>query len=364
MKLHKVNYSQNMESKGKNPWSVMGLVFGDKINLIAGKNATGKTRVISIVNNLAKNITQKNPILVNGNWKLEFKMEDKKILEYILIIEKNKVTKEEILINNKKKLYRNKKAEIYSETQKEFIEIGPPADKLVLHVRRDEKEYPFLEYLIKWASSLKGFSFVKEGKNIDIIGKIENLETLNAVPTVLEEKEMDGSLINTIITEFNLIGYQIEATKADVKPGLPPNIKLLTLKEKGIKWWIDQSELSDGMFRALALLIIVNYLISKKETGTILIDDFCEGLDFERATKFTKLLLNKFKNTNIQLIITSNDENLINITDIKDWNVLVRKYSKVRAYNYVNSKERFDDFIMTGLSNIDLLISDYVTRTK
>jgi len=338
------------------------LIFGDKVNLIAGKNATGKTRVVRIIHNLARNITQKNPIPRDGNWDLEFETEDKKILKYILIIEENKVIKEEISIDDEKRLCRNKEAKIYSETQKKLVDISPPADKLVLHIRRDEKEYPFLEYLIKWASSLKGFSFVQGSKDIEIPNKIENLETLNAVPSVL--KEMDDNLINTVIKEFNSIGYQIEDTKADEKLGPFPNIKVLTLKEEGIKWWIDQFSLSSGMFRALALLIIIHYLISKKETGTILIDDFCEGLDFERATKFTKLLLNKFKNTNIQLIITSNDENLINITDIKDWNVLVREYSKVRAYNYVNSKERFDDFIMTGLSNIDLLISGYVTRAK
>ena len=134
---------------------------------------------------------------------------------------------------------------------------------MVLHIRRDEKEYSFLEHLIKWASSLKGFSFVQDSKNVDITGKIENLETLSVVPTVLGEKEMDDNLINTVIEEFNSIGYQVEGIKADVKLGLPLNIKVLTLKEKGIRWWIDQSELSDGMFRALALLIIVNYLISK-----------------------------------------------------------------------------------------------------
>jgi hypothetical protein len=119
--------------------------------------------------------------------------------------------------------------------------------------------------------------------------------------------------------------------------------------------------MSQGMYRAIALLIIVEKFIANIENCTILIDDLGEGLDFERSKKLTKLLFEKTKDRNMQLIIASNDRFLINTVDIKKINFLERTGHFVKAYNYENSKELFDEFQLTGLNNFDFF-SDQIFK--
>ena len=117
------------------------------------------------------------------------------------------------------------------------------------------------------------------------------------------------------------------------------------------------------MFRAFSLLAMIQHVLDTvKGNITILVDDLCEGLDYERSINFTKLLFNKLKEKNIQLIVTSNDSFLMNAVGIEYWNILIREKSTVKAFNYKNSKEIFDDFKFTGLNNFDLFSSDFLDK--
>jgi hypothetical protein len=89
------------------------------------------------------------------------------------------------------------------------------------------------------------------------------------------------------------------------------------------------------------------------------IDDICEGLDYERSTQLGKLVFEKLTKNNIQAIVTSNDSFLMNVIDIKYWNVLRREGNTIKALNYQNNREQFDKFRMTGLSNFDFFTSKY-----
>ena len=91
-------------------------------------------------------------------------------------------------------------------------------------------------------------------------------------------------------------------------------------------------------------MIYLEYLIYRKKPATIVIDDLCEGLDYERATKLGKLVFNKCMNTNIQLIATSNDSFLMDVVDIKYWNVLQREGKTVTAINIQTHEALFKKF--------------------
>ena len=112
--------------------------------------------------------------------------------------------------------------------------------------------------------------------------------------------------------------------------------------------------MSQGMYRAFSLIIIVEYLLRLKKECTVVIDDLGEGLDFERSSKLTKIMIDKIKNSTIQLIMTSNDRFLINSVDIKYLNLLERKAHLVESFNIKNSRKLFEDFKYTGLNNFDL----------
>jgi hypothetical protein len=105
------------------------------------------------------------------------------------------------------------------------------------------------------------------------------------------------------------------------------------------------------------LTVLFEYLLAKVTSGTVIIDDLGEGLDFERSTKLTKFLLNKNISSKFQVIITSNDRFLINTVDMKNINFLTRKGHIVKAANYSNNKKLFDKYLLSGLNNFDLLQS-------
>nr|WP_305070031.1 ATP-binding protein [Flavobacterium covae] len=134
----------------------------------------------------------------------------------------------------------------------------------------------------------------------------------------------------------------------------------INIKEENVDKFIPHYKLSQGMFRALAVIVYVQYLISRKRPSTIIIDDLCEGLDYERATKLGKLIFDKCLSNDIQLIATSNDSFLMEVVDLKYWNVLVREGKKVKAINKESNSTLFEDFRFTGLSNFDFFSSNFI----
>ena len=135
---------------------------------------------------------------------------------------------------------------------------------------------------------------------------------------------------------------------------------ILHVKESHLDRAIPHFKLSQGMFRSLAVIIYLQYLISIEKPATIIIDDLCEGLDYDRATKLGKLVFSKCQDSDIQLIATSNDSFLMEVVDIKYWNILIREGKKVTGINSKSHPEIIENFRFTGLSNFDFFSSNFL----
>ena len=165
--------------------------------------------------------------------------------------------------------------------------------------------------------------------------------------------------------DFKMIGYPVdmidvkELTTVRFSPPIMRKPLGLVVKERDIEGNTEQVEMSQGMFRALSLLIQINYLSYSSSSSCILIDDIGEGLDFDRATGLIKLLIDKAKGKNFQLIMTTNDRFVMNAVPLKYWSVLIRTRQICKALNYQNSKEIFDEFELTGLNNFDFFASKF-----
>ena len=113
------------------------------------------------------------------------------------------------------------------------------------------------------------------------------------------------------------------------------------------------------MFRALSLIIQLNFAEHESLPSCVLIDDIGEGLDFERSSKLIKLIIEKSKKSKIQLILATNDRFVMNNVPLEYWSIIQRIGDECKIYNYKNSKKLFDDFDLTGLNNFDFFSSNF-----
>ena len=65
------------------------------------------------------------------------------------------------------------------------------------------------------------------------------------------------------------------------------------------------------------------------------------------------------KGSFVQVIMTTNDRFVMNKIPLDYWSVIERISKKSLFYNYKNSKETFDEYKYSGLSNFDFLATDF-----
>lgn len=367
MKLRKLVEYKTEGTEKSNPWEIKDVVFGD-LNLIIGMNGTGKTRLFNLIELLSGIIKGQNSVPKRGSWQLEFNTDDDQLLNYRLECEDGKVKREVIELDGTKLIDRKMdKATIISATDSNPQHIEPPADKLIVQVRRDKKEYPFLEDLYQWASNTYCYS-VSELLPVRILGlssafgsSSDLLDGFEFAPQIWDR--LSSKSKTQLLKDFNELGFNLKMVRAKRDKSTPFNAKFLHFLEKDLEFPIPHHKVSTGMFRAFVELVTIQFAVEHDEVQkTILIDDFSDGLDYQRADLLNKVVQEKIKGKNVQLILTSNSRVLMNNISIENWNILVKDGNKVKSFNYENSKEKFDKFKDTGLSNFALFSSDFLEQ--
>lgn len=334
-------------------WAISNLDL-QIINLIVGKNGTGKTRTLYHIDLLVNMIAQKRDIAWGGQWIAEFETHSNEVLKYELSTKASgEVSLERLYRDGKILLERHLtgECEIFSETTRKIESFTPPTSELALYSRRDIKAFAYIEKIIEWANSSFGFRFgniSSEHHEFDLLTAVQNIPNLFA--------ELNNISKEKIVEKFNTIGFNI----SDIKSQNRASNTILYVHEKGIDKPIPHTRLSQGMMRALSLMIFVEYLISRKNPATIIVDDLGEGLDYIRAKSLGEYIFNECKNNEVQLIATTNDSFLMDIVNINYWNILTRVGKVVKALNKLKYPELFENFKYTGLSNFDFFSSDYI----
>lgn len=347
MRLKEIAYHEST-------WSLEGLYFNE-VSLIVGKNAVGKSKTIQVLNKLASIILQQREIAKyeSFGYKLIFSNGDNELKYTFAYIEG--AVKFEKLENSHGHVFIDRKD---NETTYYKEKINPPTNKLTLNVRRDTILYPDIEEIIEWAEHSYGLLFNKINPSDDDISSFNIMSKCNSLISMFET--LDNPTIIKIQKEFNQLDYQIN--KLEIEE-IAQKFKILHIEENNVRNYLWEASLSQGMQRTLFLIVFINYISTQKDnTKTIVIDDFCEGLDYDRAIKLGKYLYNFCLENKIQLITTSNDSFLMDIVNLKYWNILQRNGEKVTAININNTPQLFDDFEFTGLSNFDLFSSDFIAR--
>nr|VFJ43449.1 MAG: AAA domain-containing protein, putative AbiEii toxin, Type IV TA system [Candidatus Kentron sp. FM]VFJ43888.1 MAG: AAA domain-containing protein, putative AbiEii toxin, Type IV TA system [Candidatus Kentron sp. FM]VFK05736.1 MAG: AAA domain-containing protein, putative AbiEii toxin, Type IV TA system [Candidatus Kentron sp. FM] len=356
-------------------WILRGFTPGDA-NLLVGKNASGKSRVLNIIHNVALAIAGKRPPGSNEHVSLVFN-EDGLEIEYGLKTQNNKIIVERFTVGDETKLDRGAegKGKIYAEEEGRDIAFQSPENQLAVVTRRDTLQHPFFDPLHRWADSLYYYAFgtslgkvsfwMLSDENLKVADPKKPLEVVGVFHR--GENDFGEDFVNTVLEDFRSVGYPVEEIGLHVIFTTPRTANKqheeavdIYVQETDLPTITDQNSMSQGMFRALSILIQLNYAILADTPSCILIDDIGEGLDFDRSRNLIDLLMRKVENSPVQLIMATNDRFVMNHVPLEAWSVVDRQGSRVTIRDYANSREIFDQFKFTGLSNFDFLAFDYL----
>lgn len=380
MQIQKFAFSELIDTPRE--WSVSPFSV-DKLNLIVGRNAAGKSRIVNSIGSLASLIVKKPDILwESGSWSVDF-LNNYEVMNLEVQIENAIIKFERVTVDGKILLNRDSDGtgSIWSDTEKSDLDFRIPNDTLAIYQKRDQVQHPFLEPLVQWGTDLKTYPFGSEfGKKVIWAATPNELQTPSdaVLPSSIApehvvkmygaayqrfQKEYDDALLRDLAA----IGYECEDVGTDAMEGqmesLIPSLLtgriplVLFVKETDLPCKTRQFEMSMGMYRSLALLININYFVMNDMPSTIIVDDIGEGLDFERSAALVKLLISKCENSKIQLLMTSNDRFIMNEVDLKYWHIVERDCNRVTILDQSNSKESFEKFKFLGLSNFDFFSS-------
>jgi len=262
------------------------------------------------------------------------------------------------------------------------IRFQVPVNQVAAFAKRDSIQHPFLEYLYQWGKGLLRYDFgtplghdhlVLQGTQEENNKRADlNLRQTQGVVKIFSrgKNEYPDTFTQAVIEDMGSIGYKLENVDVGIvpdvsfKPKIPATPVGIYVKETDRQGETFQFEISQGMFRALSILIQVNYSLLTGEPSCILIDDIGEGLDFSRSSSLVKLMVEKIKGSSTQLIMATNDRFIMNNVPLEYWIILERQGGKCIHRNYRNSKQMFDEFELTGLSNFDLFSSNYYLKNK
>ena len=336
-------------------WRLASPINLQEVNLLVGKNAVGKSRTIRALRNVLLYLMQLSERNTLDIFRSELLFEDENdLISYEFRLKRTDVVYESLKVNGETLLSRNENGTVLCGES-----INPPTSKLTLHVRRDVVQYPFIEKIMLWAEHACGLCFneIEMAEDSDIPFYILGQgQTLFAMVKSLPEKS-----IQQVIDQAYELGYPIQRIELFEHGS---NLKMVLFHEENVKSQLFGALMSKGMFRALYLLIYAQYMSVREFPSLLLIDDLCEGLDYERSTKLGKILFDFCIEHHIQLIASSNDTFLMDVVDLKYWNILQREGSEVSSIDIVKNPDLFDGFLFTGLSNFDFFSSDYITRKK
>ncbi len=374
MRLRTFAYTQF--PKTSREWTLSGLTLG-RINLVVGKNASGKSRTLSTINGLGYLVTgrRKPSDFSTGTYEAIFDHKGRTQRYFIDILDR-KVVSEQFSDGDKVLLSRGAGGvgKIFHEKQNDHFEFQTPEGDAAIVARRDSIQHSFLEPLGQWGEGVRHYEFgdkMGHGTLALVVqdGPIPDPRDVNAIVALFRKgvKDFPDRFAAAVRDGMNAIGYEI--TEVDLM--VPTDIMLmmpvggrvdpliLFVQERDLPCRTQQTEMSQGMFRAISVIILLSYAVIASRPSCIIVDDIGEGLDFERSCKLIDLMRRGAQESDIQLIVSTNDMFVMNEVPLDEWSVLRRQGNHVTVRNHENSKKEFEYFRFVGMSNFTFFEMDF-----
>lgn len=336
-------------------------IFLKRTNLLVGASGSGKTKFLNTIFNLASFI-RKNDIPREGNWKIQFSIGARQyIYEYSA---------------------RRSSPNLSPTVVHERLAVVPKGKKVPTDlILRTSTSMKFNgQELPRLLPSTSGINLLQEEPKIrpvyDAFGRILRrnffADALNSAMTVplAEESALKGldSLVNKypmapqewplaiqlwylknnydekfklLLVEFQSIFPHILsltiALETDKSQQFPGRVLVsVMVKEKGVKPKVPLHELSSGMQKVL--MIMCDALLMPKE-GIYLIDEYENSLGIN-AINFLPAFISEYAK-DMQLLVTTHHEYLINKMPVQNWLLFSRKGADVTIRDGADLREKY-----------------------
>jgi predicted ATPase len=349
------------------------LVDLGQTTLIVGRNATGKSKVLASIRSLANMIANRQRF-PDAHFKVSFD-DPVAAVEYELHIDNGVVRTESLTVAAETVLTRSEDGQgtikaIAAGVNDLAFQI--PTHELAVVAKRDSKQHPFLEPLHVWAQALRFYrfnDFQKMAFGLFLQGAGGPPDPSDYHQSIglfaAGMKKLGQPFKFAIIEDMKRIGYAIddvtlaELEEVKIDPPIGGKPMGLSVKETDLRCQTSQIAMSDGMFRALALIVHAAYAELESVPGCMVVDDIGEGLDYERSTALIKLLMERANRSAIQLVMSTNDRFAMNAVPLDVWCGLRRTPDGVETVTKKSHPEVFEQFRLTGLNNFDFFRMDY-----
>lgn len=338
MKIKKVAFWDNLRE-----WRFEPIYFSN-LALLVGVSGVGKTQILNGIlnlqriangaslNGLAWDVTFSTVNNVEYRWLGEFETQK---LPAIIPNEEDEINKFRIVQE-----HLSREGNVIIERSNNEIKFkGETTPKLspfqsaveILNQEEDISpvQQAFNEIIYSDNSSLLNGIYGIPVRVLSIISKNNNfaLENVQAsdLPILLKLALMARhfpDIFAQIKTKFIDVFDQVEDIKIEpLEDNANPSFTRfpIQIKEKGVKDWIFQNNISSGMLKTI---IHISELYLSPEGTVILIDEFENSLGINCIDVVTDLIV---ENRNIQFILTSHHPYIINNIGMEHWKIVTRK---------------------------------------
>lgn len=330
----------------------------EKMNLVVGDSASGKTRLLNTIFNGALLVTQSSNKSFVGSWATEFEHEGE---TYQWSIETGREDERARVINESLvRLNGNETTQIVKRTPEGTEFNGKSVPKLsprepTIYLLREEDDIAPVHEAF---SLVKRRNFAKDelSKAVllervpeSLLKKLRRTADLDLIFSSNMELSAKHYVLSKYFSEiYNQIRERFQSVFPFVsrmkvrdasKMGIssPAFLPVLAMQEKEASSWIPISEWSAGMLKVL--LIITDAFTLHSAGAVYLIDELENSLGVGAINFFPSALLDSDRPG--QFIITSHHPYVIGNIPVSDWIVLHRSGSKVFARQGGELEERF-----------------------
>lgn len=343
MRLIEYHY-QDVDKPG---WNFDAIKFKNT-NLLVGNTATGKSRLLNTIFNLGRFAVSKD--FKHGDWCVKFE-HNSTIYKWELRTEKRLDLPElgGITQDNIWKLEDDNWVPIVARNQHFFSYKGNTLPKLSLQ----ETAISLLQEEDDISPIYEGFTTIQRRLfSVDALNKVTNLNTIpvriiqgleaSKDIKILFQADMNLSanlfllskyfknIFQQIISRYKQVFPFVEEaritdlSKLEPNLGMPGNVPVFTIRERGSEEWVTVNELSSGMQKVL--LILTDLFILPKH-GVYIIDEYENSLGINAIDFFPEFILDLDKE--MQFFVTSHHPYIINEIPVQDWYIFHREGMQV-----------------------------------